>query len=59
MHGLSRELQSPAFATAAGLLLWALYEDARAIHYPMQRMIPENGQILDKVGGWLRSLLPD
>lgn len=59
VHGLSRELQSPAYATAAGLLLWALYEDARAIHYPMQRMIPENGQILDRVGGWLKSLLPD
>lgn len=56
--GLGRELQSPAFATAVGLLLWALYEDARAIHFPMQKPLPENAQLLSRVGGWLRGLLP-
>ena len=29
--GLSRTLQSPAYATSIGLLLWGLHEDARKI----------------------------
>lgn len=57
VQGLSTELQSPAFATAVGLLLWALTEDARALHFPKQKSISENG--LNRFGQWLKSLLPD
>ncbi len=55
---LSRELQSPAFATSVGLLLWGLHEDARAIHFPMQKTLREESPMLVRLGGWLRSLLP-
>ena len=55
---LSRELQSPAFATSVGLLLWALHEDARAIHFPMNTTIREESPTLGRLRGWLRSLLP-
>ncbi len=33
VRGLSRAVQSPAYATSVGLLLWALREDARALHF--------------------------
>lgn len=54
---LNRHLQSPAFATGVGLLLWGLHEDARAIHFPVNANHEENVW-LARVGRWLRSLLP-
>jgi cell division protein FtsA len=58
VEGLSRQLQSPAFATSVGLLLWGLHEDNRAIHFPITADGGENVW-LDRVGGWLKGLLPD
>ena len=55
---LSRELQSPAFATSVGLLLWGLHEDSRAIHFPMNSTIREESPVFGRLQGWLRSLLP-
>ena len=55
---LSRELQSPAFATSVGLLLWGLHEDARAIHFPINTAAREESPMLGRLQGWLRSLLP-
>jgi cell division protein FtsA len=57
IQGLSRELQSPAFATSVGLLLWGLHEDARAIHRPVSTIREENLWV-DRLRGWLRNLLP-
>lgn len=57
IQGLSRELQSPAFATGVGLLLWGLHEDARAIHRPVAELHTENPWI-ERMRGWLRNLLP-
>ncbi len=30
--GLSRGLESPAYATSVGLMVWGLHEDARSVH---------------------------
>jgi cell division protein FtsA len=53
---LTRELQSPAYATSVGLLLWALHEDQRAIHFPVHRK--ESSPLFSRMQGWLRNLLP-
>ena len=55
---LSRELQSPAFATSVGLLLWGLHEDARAIHFPINTTAREESPMWGRLQGWLRGLLP-
>ncbi len=55
---LSRELQSPSFATSVGLLLWGINEDARAIHKRIDVGAAENGVWSDRVSRWLRGLLP-
>ncbi len=54
---LSRELQSPAYATSVGLLLWGLHEDARAIHFPVKES-RDNNPWFGRLRGWLRNLLP-
>ncbi|MCX6043882.1 MAG: cell division protein FtsA [Chloroflexi bacterium] len=59
IHGLSRALQSPTYATSIGLLLWGLHEDARAVH---RRFAAEsNTGSIDWAGQtmrWLKNLLP-
>ncbi len=55
---LSRELQTPAFATSVGLLLWGLYEDARAMHFPVRGPVGEPSPVSDRLKRWLRGLLP-
>jgi cell division protein FtsA len=57
IQGLSRDLQSPAYATSVGLLLWGLHEDARAIHRPVSSL-REDSAWVDRLRGWLRNLLP-
>jgi cell division protein FtsA len=55
--GLSRNLQSPAYATSIGLLLWGLHEDARQIRRQYDNDQTQNtwvGQALR----WLKNLLP-
>jgi cell division protein FtsA len=57
LTGLSRNLQSPAYATSTGLLLWGLHEDARKIRrqYPSdQGQYGWAGQAMR----WLKNLLP-
>jgi cell division protein FtsA len=54
---LSKELQSPAYATSVGLLLWGLHEDARAIHFPVSSGREETPWA-DRLRFWLRNLLP-
>jgi cell division protein FtsA len=54
---LSKELQSPAYATSVGLLLWGLHEDARAIHFPVSSGREETAWA-DRLRFWLRNLLP-
>ena len=58
IRGLTRELQSPAFATSVGLLIWGMNEDARAIHKRIDVGAAENGVWSDRVSRWLRGLLP-
>ncbi len=55
---LPRELQSPAFATSVGLLLWGLYEDARAIHLPPPSARGEESVWGERLKQWFRRLLP-
>jgi cell division protein FtsA len=57
LTGLSRTLQSPAYATSIGLLLWGLHEDARKIrqNYPHPR---QRSDWMDRAMKLLRSLLP-
>ncbi len=59
INGLSRNLQSPTYATSIGLLLWGLHEDARAVH---RRFAAEaNTSSIDWAGQtmrWLKNLLP-
>ena len=59
LSGLSRRLQSPAYATSVGLLLWGMNEDARAVHRRFEAEHEDGpsdwvGQLLR----WLRNLLP-
>jgi cell division protein FtsA len=61
---LSRSLQSPAFSTGVGLLLWGMHEDARVLHRRFQAEHTHTDRTLDAgalVGQtmrWLRNLLP-
>jgi cell division protein FtsA len=56
---LNRSLQTPAYATTVGLLLWGLHEDARSVH---RRFVadqqPTNSDILGSALEWLKNLLP-
>ncbi len=59
LTGLSRNLQSPTYATSIGLLLWGLHEDARAVHRRFAAESSSNG--VDWAGQtmrWLKNLLP-
>ncbi len=58
IRGLTRELQSPAFATSVGLLIWGMNEDARAIHKRIDVGTTEESVWRDRIGHWLRGLLP-
>jgi cell division protein FtsA len=57
---MSRSLQSPAYATSVGLLLWGMREDARSLHRRYGADSPHNlntawvGQTMK----WLKNLLP-
>jgi cell division ATPase FtsA len=56
--GLSRTLQSPAYSTSIGLLLWGLlHEDQRKIrqNYPAPR---PQGDWMGRVTKLLKNLLP-
>ena len=57
--GLNRTLQTPAYATSVGLLLWGLHEDARAVH---RRFVADqsagNAAWARNAIEWLRNLLP-
>ncbi len=61
LTGLSRNLQSPAYATSIGLLLWGLHEDERAVH---RRFAADhnghghNAAWVSQAIRWLRNLLP-
>jgi len=58
--GLSRSLQSPAYATSVGLLLWGLHEDARAVHRRFEAESPAfaYGPWMEQAARWLKHLLP-
>lgn len=59
IRGMTRELQSPIFATGVGLLIWGMNEDARAIHKRIDASAMESGQTVGgRVSRWLRGLLP-
>lgn len=61
VSGLTRKLQSPAYATSVGLLLWGLHEDARAVHRRFEADHGEEGgasQWMNSAVRWLRHLLP-
>lgn len=57
--GLGPSLQTPAYATSVGLLLWGLHEDARAVH---RRFAADQGSgatvWAGKIVHWLKNLLP-
>jgi cell division protein FtsA len=57
LTGMSRTLQSPAYATSIGLLLWGLHEDARKIR---QNYAPARPQVdwMGRVTKLLKNLLP-
>ncbi|HMN29965.1 MAG TPA: hypothetical protein PKE45_17565, partial [Caldilineaceae bacterium] len=64
ISALSRPLQSPAFATSVGLLLWGMREDARVLHRRFQAEGAAGSSVIDAgvlVGHtmrWLKNLLP-
>jgi cell division protein FtsA len=55
--GLSRTLQSPAYATSIGLLLWGMHEDARKIRQSYTQPRPQ-GDWMGRVTKMLKNLLP-
>lgn len=59
IKGLSRNLQTPIYATTVGLLLWGLHEDSRAVH---RRLVADqhknNPDMIRNVVEWLQNLLP-
>ena len=55
--GLSRNLQSPAYATSIGLLLWGLHEDARKIRPDYSPPRPGSDWV-NRAMRVLRNLLP-
>lgn len=55
--GLSRQLQSPAYSTSIGLLLWGLHEDARKIRRPFDKSASQNAW-LERAMKALKNLLP-
>jgi cell division protein FtsA len=58
---MSRTLQSPAFATSVGLLLWGMREDARTLHRRYSAQSPVlalNGAWVGQTVKWLKNLLP-
>lgn len=55
--GLSRNLQSPAYATSIGLLLWALHEDARKIRRQYNTDVNQTNWGAQLMR-WLKNLLP-
>jgi cell division protein FtsA len=57
LTGLSRNLQSPAYATSIGLLLWGLHEDARKIRRQYANEPGQNGWA-GQFMQWLKNLLP-
>jgi cell division protein FtsA len=57
VNGLSRALQSPAYATSVGLLLWGLHEDARAIRRDYGKSQPQSAW-MSRAMKLLKNLLP-
>jgi cell division protein FtsA len=59
IHGLSRNLQQPLYATSVGLLLWGLGEDDHALHrrFEVER-VPVRNEWMGKTMNWLKHLLP-
>jgi hypothetical protein len=57
LTGLSRTLQSPAYATSVGLLLWGMHEDARKIRQTYTQPRPQ-GDWMGRVTKMLKNLLP-
>jgi cell division protein FtsA len=55
--GLSRNLQSPAYATSIGLLLWGLHEDARKIRQDYSHAQGQK-EWMNKALRMLKNLLP-
>lgn len=57
---MNRALQSPAYATSVGLLLWGMREDARAIHRRFQARPLNLGHIpwLEQTKNLFKQLLP-
>jgi cell division protein FtsA len=57
---MNRALQSPAYATSVGLLLWGMREDARAIHrrFPARSLHLGNLHWLEQTKNLFRQLLP-
>ena len=57
--GLNRSLQTPAYSTSVGLLLWGLHEDARAVHRRFAADQAGNHSVwVGNVMQWLKNLLP-
>ena len=62
IHGLSRTLLSPTYATSVGLLLWGMHEDARAVHRRFEAdplPSPLASGWVSKTASWFKHLLPD
>ena len=57
LTGLSRTLQSPAYSTSIGLLLWGLHEDARKIRHNYAQPRPQSDW-MGRVKKLLENLLP-
>ncbi len=58
IRNLPQALQTPAFATGVGLLLWGLHEDARAIHMPPPSARSDESEWGQRLRQWFRRLLP-
>jgi cell division protein FtsA len=59
LQGLTDVLESPAYATSVGLLLWGIRHEQLGRQEPKRRPRPSPfGGVWERVSGWLRPFLP-
>jgi cell division protein FtsA len=56
LQGLTDVLESPAYATSVGLLLWGMRHEAMGQPEPTRRRPPN--EIVQRVRNWFRAFLP-
>jgi len=58
LHGLADSINRPAYATAVGLLLWALDHNSHLSEEEEFEEDPGDANIISRFGRWLRAFIP-